>query len=347
MSADVRVVTEFIADDVVTPELAVATMNLAPANPLCTQSYADAKRAFGHQPWLLGLKCAGRLVAGCYAFLSSGALNRGLEISSLADMPWDEVFWNGLIRFCSVRRISCLQIDNRGTLGAAIPRWPGETERQREYEYVLDVGDREWERRVARHHWRAIRMAGQAGVEMRKATGADACREHVRLMASSMQRRVKRSEAISRGPQDPHLWCQLLTDTGAGELFQAVAGGRVLSSGLILRAAEGASYYSAGTSPEGMKCGASHFLIYSIARTLREESCSTFSMGSAEPDSGLGLFKTRFGATPVPFELVKFYLGNNLRRTLTHAVLFLRERTSGLLGRMGVESSHPAVSRWR
>jgi len=77
----------------------------------------------------------------------------------------------------------------------------------------------------------------------------------------------------------------LFIETGAGELFQAVAGGEILSSAVVMRAAQGAFYESSGTSPEGMKCGASQFLIYSIARALREESIRTFNFGGrgAEP----------------------------------------------------------------
>jgi hypothetical protein len=130
-----------------------------------------------------------------------------------------------------------------------------------------------------------------------------------------------------------------MIEKGAGELYQAIAGGEALASAMVLRAAEAAYYDSAGTSPEGMKCGAAHFLIYSIARVLREESNLTFNLGTAEPETGLSLFKIRFGATPVPLQLARFYLGSDLRRKLTTAAHFLRDRSSAIYRWIGEVSS--------
>jgi hypothetical protein len=98
---------------------------------------------------------------------------------------------------------------------------------------------------------------------------------------------------------------------------------------MILKAAQGAFMETAGTSPEGMKCGASHFLIYSVAQTLREESIWTFNLGTGEPKSGLSLFKTRFGATPVSLEFARFYFGSDLHRKLTNAVHSFRRIFTG------------------
>ena len=316
--------TEFLAENVVPPELAAAVMALAPANPFCTMSYAEARRAFGHQPWLLGIKRGGKLIAACYGFLASGRLNSVLQIRSLPDLPWDEVFWEGLVRFCSTHRISYLELDNRGSPGVRIPPLPGEVERQDQFDYVLDLKNPEWERKIARKHRLNIKMAMQSGLTLRRTGGADACREHVRLRAASRERRLKRGESFPFDVEKLCAWSLLLIEKGAGELFLAVAGGKILSSVMILRAAEAACGESSGTSPEGMECGASHFLDYSIARTLREESTWMFNLGTGEPNSGLSLFKTRFGATPVPLEFARFYLGSDLRRKLTHAVHFLR-----------------------
>jgi hypothetical protein len=178
---------------------------------------------------------------------------------------------------------------------------------------------------LARKHWYSIRRALQAGLTVRKAAGADACREHVQLRIASLERRSKRGELTPGDVEQGFPTALQLTEKGAGELFQAVVGREVLSSALVLMAAEGAYYDSAGTSSEGMKCGASHFLVYSIARALRERAVWTFNLGSAEPNTGLSLFKTRFGATPVPFQSATFHLGSVFRRKLTAAVLLLRQ----------------------
>ena len=324
--------TNFIAKDVVPPELALAMMNLAPANPFCTVSYAEAMRANGRQVWLLGTERDGKLIAGCYGFISSGHLNRSLNILSIPDVSSRDVFWDGLMRFCSLHRITFLSLNSLASSSTRIPSLPGEVERHRLSEYMLDLEDPEWERRVARKHWQNIHRALQSGVTLRRPSGVDACRQHVRLIAASMQRRRKRGGAILGSVEQKLSQTIFLTERGAGELFQAIAGGETLASGLVLRAAEGAYYETAGNSPQGMKCGASHFLIYSIAKVLRAESIRAFNLGDAEPNQnpGLSLFKSRFGATPVSLEYARCYFGSDLRRKLTGAARYLRQIGSDL-----------------
>jgi hypothetical protein len=330
--------SEFFAEKDASPELAFALMRLAPANPFCTRAYAEAMREDGHQPWLLGIKRKGQLVAGCYGFVFSGRLNRGLQISSVPDVPCDDDFWDGLLEFCSLQRITCLELQSFASSATHIPRLPGEVERQQRCEYVLDLGDREWEQRVAQKHRYNIRKALQAGVTLRNATGADACRAHVLLMAATWERLRKRGVSILFDVERLCAWSLLLTEKGAGVLFQAVTGGKALSSVMVLRAAEGVYEETAGTSPEGMRCGASHFLIYSIARALQKESVRVFNLGGAESNPGLNLFKSRFGATPVFLESARSNLGSDFRRKLTNAARSLRQSGASVLRRIGVVS---------
>jgi hypothetical protein len=327
--------TEFFAEKDAPPELVSALMRLSPANPFCTKSHADAMREYGHEPWLLGIKRRGQLVAGCYGCRFSGRLNRGFRIISLPKAACEDIFWDGLMRFCSLHKIACLEVNTFNSLGAHIPRLPGEVERLEGIEYVLDLEDPDWERKVAKKHRYSIRMALRAGVTLRRATDADSCREHVRLMAATQERRRKRGESISGNLKQELLYSTCLLEKGGGELFQAVVGGETVSSYLLLRAVEGAFGITAGTSPEGMTCGASHFLIYSVARTLREESMRVFNLGGVESNPGLGLFKSRFGAAPVVFESTSFYLGNNFRRRVTDTARFVRRTGTRLLGRIG------------
>ncbi len=331
----------FLAEHVLSPELASAIMELAPANPYCTPSYAEAMRANRRQPWILGTERRGRLKVGCYGFIISGRLDRTLRIESLPNIACHDVFWDGLMRFCFSHRITRLLLNSFASSGVRIPPLPGEVERHARCEYVLDLEDPQWERRLARKHWQNIKRAQQTGVTLRRVSGVDACREHTRLRAASMERRRERGDSIIGDVKRQLPLLILLIEKGAGELFQAVAGGEVLSSGMVIKAARGAYFDSAGNSPEAMKCGASHFLIYSIARVLREEAIGTFNLGDAEPNPnpGLGLFKSRFGARPVSLESASFYLGSGLRRKLTGAARPLRQIGSGFLRRAGAAAA--------
>jgi hypothetical protein len=119
---------------------------------------------------------------------------------------------------------------------------------------------------------------------------------------------------------------QAILQAGAGTLYQAVIGDQVLSSALVLKAARGAYYQSSGTSPDGMACGASHFLVCEIARTLRDEGMELFNLGGADPQNrGLWEFKSGFGAIPVPLESAGVWLGSTLTKKASTAVRLLRQ----------------------
>jgi hypothetical protein len=326
-------VPEFFADSAVAPDVAAALAALTPCNPFRTEQYAGALRALGQSPWLLGTKDGGRLVAGCYASLASGRLNRTLIVPSLPAVGDHDAFWNGLIPFCRAQRVTSLELDSFAGTGTRIPPLPGAMERRERVEYILDLDDPEWERRLARKHRQNIQKALHAGVLLRRTASADACRDHVRLMSATMARRHARGEAVPEDVDQELTWSLLLTQMGAAELFQAVAGADVLASAMIMRSARGAYNQSAGTSRAGMQCGASHFLMYEIARVLREESRVSFNLGGAEFNPGLRLFKSRFGAQAVALESASVYLGGRVRRTLTAVARSLRQSRANILGR--------------
>jgi len=318
-------VTEFLAEKNVSPELASTMMKVAPSDPYCAKSYAEVMRAEGHRPYLLGIEHEGRLTACCYGFLIAGRLNSSLRIDSLPAGHAD-AFCRGLLRFCSELRITQLQLRSSFASETPLPALPGKLERvQRSHDYVLDLENPEWERKLARRHRQSIRLAIKSGAEFRRAP-RDAVREHVHLMAHSQQRRRQRGESIEDTLDLELAHAMLLVEKGAGELFQVIAAGKVLSSGLVLRAPTGALYSTAGNSAEGMKLGASQFLVYSMAQLLRSESTRIFTLGATELHCGLSLFKEGFGAVPVPVEEATYYLGSGLRQKLTAGARLLRRR---------------------
>lgn len=86
-----------------------------------------------------------------------------------------------------------------------------------------------------------------------------------------------------------------------------MAGDTVHSSVLVLLAAKGAYYHSAGTSPDGMACGASPWLVHEAALVLRERGLEVFNLGGAiQASAGLFRFKSEFATTPVPLESVTY-----------------------------------------
>jgi lipid II:glycine glycyltransferase (peptidoglycan interpeptide bridge formation enzyme) len=177
--------------------------------------------------------------------------------------------------------------------------------RRTRQEHVLDLEREDVLGGVGSQHRRNISRAVKAGLSIHRTRQASACTQHVELMNASLERRAKRGEEVEISGQRTRLLA-LLTSR-SGEIFQAVHGEKVLSSILILRSSQGAYYQSAGTLPEGMKVGASPFLVSRVATTLKQEGCRVFNLGGATPDNaGLHRFKAGFGTREVALEAASF-----------------------------------------
>ena len=296
---------------------------LEPANPYHAPAYLAARRTLGARPWMLTVRDGGRLVAACPAFVRRGRLSGTAEIPSLPGAELPEVFWQGLARFCREQHITHLTVDSFASARAEIPALRGEVSRRGRTEHVLVLTGTS-AARLASNHRRNMQRARKAGVRIERTRDSSACDEHGRLTGASFQRRERRGEVINADAQ-AHVWRALL-ESGAAEFFRATLAGRTLSSVLVLRAERGGYYMSAGTSPEGMEQGASHFLIHGIAEVLRDERAELFNLGGADEQSaGLQRFKAGFGAEAVPLEAACFYLGSMLRNRLERTVRVARE----------------------
>ena len=297
---------------------------LAPENPFHTYAYVEAMESLGYQPWLLSQCEEGRVLSACMAFMKSGRLNRSLEITSLPCLPDSHLFWEGLLRFSHEVGISHLVVDSFAAASASIPSMPGEVSRRARTEYLLELKSAELGSAISSNHRRNIKRAQRAGLSLRRTVTTKACEEHARLLDASMERRQGRGEVVSAGA--PVRSFLALIGSGAGELYQAVLQDAVLSSVFVLRAKRGAYFYSAGTSPDGMALGASHFLVHELIGVLKEESLDLFNLGGAEESNpGLVRFKSGFGSRRVSLEAAVFFLGGSLRWMLGKSAQFLRD----------------------
>jgi len=295
---------------------------LDPTNPFATPEYAEARTALGERPVVLALEEDGRIVVACLAFIQGRLFRRRLQISSLPVLPQRGVFWRGIWQFCRQRGIWFLQVDTYASLAADIPLLEGETSRRDRFEYVLDLESEALEIPSSNHR-RNIKRAKRHGLTVRRSHNTTDCKQHAKLMDSSMQRRSARGEAVP-AEQDTSI-AEALLVTGAGELFQVVHEDKVVASMLVLRSTKGAYYHSAGTSPEGMEMGASPFLISEVAAILKNERARLFNLGGADPaNPGLQRFKQGFGAQEVPLAAACFCPGSPIRRRVRHTLRLVR-----------------------
>ena len=148
-------------------------------------------------------------------------------------------------------------------------------------------------------------------MSVRRLSGSDACRAHVALMTSSMTRRQSRGESVTTEIDTTEM--EALLVTRAAEIFQAVQESTVMSSMLVLRAASGGYDHSSGTVRQGMSMGASHFLIFNVARILKSEGNLLFNLGGArKEEQGLRAFKSHFGTQEIESEALEIRLGTGL-----------------------------------
>ena len=292
-----------------------------PANPLHTCEYVNAHESLGARPCFIGLyRGTTDLVAGCIGFLSGSFLRRNLHICSLPSLPDPATFWQGLRELCRALGVWRLQIDTYASPAAAdIPQLPGELERRIRFEYVLDLGYENVLDGVSGQHRRNISRALKAGLSIRRTRETSACVEHLALMNASTERRVNRGEKADL--HEDRARPLALLASRSGEIFQAVSSERILSSILVLRSRKGAYYQSAGTLPEGMKRGASPFLVSQVADILKQEGAQVFNLGGSSPDSaGLRRFKAGFGAREIALQAASFCPKSVVERKLHGAL---------------------------
>jgi hypothetical protein len=323
---------EFAAEPDPSEELLAQVAALAPANPFSTPAYARAKRDLGLRAWVLGLRRAVEWRAACVAFVRRGRWACSLEVESLPGLSEGaEPFWDGLLGFCRRQRIGQADLGTFASPPGVIPPLRGETARERRVEHVLRLGEADLLKAMSSNHRRNIKRGQKAGLRLRTATDRAACQAHVRLMSQSLERRQGRGEAVS--PEVDTAEPEALLRHGAGVLFQAVSGEEVQSSLLVLQAARGGYYQSAGTSPDGMACGASPWLVHEVACALRQRGLEVFNLGGAvESNPGLFRFKTDFGTTPVALEAVTLVLGSPFWRKCKSAVRAVRDRVRAVFG---------------
>ena len=318
MTAPAATAAAFLARPADATALADAE-RLAPANPFVTTRFVEAQRALGFDPWVIGVVDHGAPVALTTAFLRQGRLRASCEIYSAPPSDAGSPFWSGLLDFCRARRVTDLSVGSAASPSVSIPALPGEVERWVRTEFVLDLTPDDLMPRLSKSHRERVRKAQRNGVTLQRTTDPAALDAHLGLHNASIQRRLDRGEDAPLQEETRQL--RALLESGSGELFQAVRDGTLLSSVLVLRARTGAYSYSSGNSPEGMQCGASHFLTYETALVLKGEGLTAFNRSGARPhETGLADFKARFGATPVPLEAATFDLSTGLRRALVGAV---------------------------
>jgi GNAT acetyltransferase-like protein len=290
---------------------------LSPTNPFATAAYAASTRIAGEAPWVVGLREHGTLKSAAFAYERAGRINRTFTISSVPDISDAKMFWDSIVDLCHQANFSRLEVNSFASPPSALPILPGEFSRRKRWEFVVDLRDPDLWKKTHDNHRRRIKKSQKVGIEFRCSSKGEDTNDHARVIAASMERRTKRGEYVPTVQETSGF--RAFLETGAGKLFQAVNKGEVLSSAMVLVSKTGGYLQSGGTSPEGMELGASHFLQHEIMKTLQSEGKELYNLGGTdEPESGLAMFKIRFGAHSIPLEATEVLVGKTMRAAVAH-----------------------------
>jgi hypothetical protein len=296
-------------------ELLQAVADAEPENPFRTPAFARAQMLGGERTVLFLATSTGS-THGCTGFVVQGRIHRDLTIVSAPAIDANHPLWRTIHDLCRREGITRLGVHTFGSTARGIPSLAHELSRVARREFVLILEPNCSPLMLSSNHRRNVRRAERAGIEVLESTDPQAGDTHAVLIDASMLRRVERGESVS---------CDTVPDpfrhfiaTGAATVFQARdAEGTVLSSILVLQSARGAYYHSAGTSPEGMRNGASQLLVATVAERLRDRGITRFNLGGAgEDEVGLARFKAGFRPETVELEAATFDVARGARRAL-------------------------------
>lgn len=303
-----------------------------PANPFQTPEFVTARSAIdgSAEPWALVMGDGDTIDQGCVGYLQRSRLpwSHRFEIHSLCELAGADVdeFWAGVWSLCRREGVSRLTVQTFGSRPAVVmPVHSEHLWRRDRCEYLLSLDGFPGRQALSSNHRRNVNRAERASITFAESNDSASCAVHASLMGLSMQRRRLRGESVGRG--DGGGPARRLLASGAASLFQAVQNDTVMSSILVLRARSGAYYHSAGTSPEGMKAGASHLLVLRLAEHLRNQGLAVFNLGGADGD-GLARFKSGFGAEPIALKSAAYDTGHIVARGFNVMISGLRRRRS-------------------
>ncbi len=280
-----------------------------PTNPFATEAFAHAQHSLGRRCLLLEVAASDHTI-GCLAFTHGRAwLSRRLWIPSLPALPAAarEAFGQGVQQLASDLAVAHLEADTFASPAGSTLAAIGLASRRARVEHVVSL-DPQRELDLAHSHRRHVAKAAKQGLRLVRSANPDDVIHLLAATRSSMTRRSLRGESVPEGSEGGV--ARALLAAGAAELVMVLEGQAPRSVMLALRAAEGAYYHSAGTFPEGMRQGASPFLIAELSAQLAPEGVSTFNLGGASEDAeGLYRFKRGFGGELVSTEAASWMRG--------------------------------------
>jgi len=312
----------------VTSDLAEAAelSRLAPSNPFCTPAFIDSFRMLGWQARLFFVRDENAPVAGCAGLLKAAPGNTALEVASLPEQPDPDVFWRGLLAWCTAAGVRTLNVQGCASAPFAAPAAAAAIERRLEYRVRLDAVT---DAAAWPTHRQLIEEARRCGVQVTRQAEPGAVAAHVRLARQTWE--------VHPGLETPSCHSvsrrivHALLATGAAQLHVARRAGSIDASALLLLSPAGACLHSVGVERSAASTGAAHLLLAQIVHELRDRGIRQLTLGDAEESHALvETLIAGFSNERVLQESARFTFGPGWKRRVGTLVRLARERPAGL-----------------
>lgn len=281
---------------------AAEMQKLRPGIPLLELTPARYKSLFHHpEPKLLVTRKDGRIADVGSIIRRTEKTGVTLVATISGKLSEAEFFGNTVMDIARQMSATKVILEIFGNRDFTMSPVIGETSRHTTAIYVCDLTRDDLAAALSSNHRRNLRKAEAAGFTITEGKTVADIEAHVRLCGASNDRRAGRGEKI-QGNKDRRATEGYLA-SGYATLMQCRQGDEIMSSILVLRIGDAAYYDTGGTSPEGMKMGGSHFLMFSTMERLKSQGVRTFSLDVANSE-GLVKFKTGFGAEEWPLQRI-------------------------------------------
>ena len=268
-----------------------------------------------HYPVLFRIERNGALIALTLGMFRCRFLRSQLVFPSYPRFLEDSaesksVFWQGVDKFCRKHGVVRVAVNSYEAPELQVAELRGLTQTKERSEFFIDLTRDLGEllRSFSSSHRRNIKKAQKHDLELSISQNGSILEEHLIAFSHTATRRQSRNETVPG--VNEQLLRKLLNSQNA-IVMQLHQGHEIISSIYIILTPKSAFYFSGGTTPEGTRIGAFHYLIWSAIEELQNRGVASLTLGGADSDTpeGLRRFKLGFNAREVQLTHNEYLLG--------------------------------------
>lgn len=154
-------------------------------------------------------------------------------------------------------------------------------------------------------HKRNIKKAQKRQLQVKLSTSPAALTDHFLACGETAKRRLARHESV---PSVNKPLIKTLLLSGHAFILQLYDQTQIICSIFIVTTKQRAFYFSGGTTPQGTKMGAFHYLLWLTMTELKSRSITSLSLGGTDQHSPAGLIRFKLGFNAQKIELTHYRL---------------------------------------